>query len=251
MPPIRLVLSALVALGVSSSVLASGPVFWTVATPAELLKGTSTGVSVGLDGVLTAGPQMTARLTTTPAQVWCLAQAADGTIWAGTGGDGRVIRLRPGQAEETVFTASEKNVFAIAVSGARVYFATGPEGKVYVLEGAAAPREFFNPAEKYIWALATDNAGRLWVGAGNPAVLYRVDSNGTSEVVYRPPAAHVVALVRDAQGRVLAGTETPGRLYRFDATDRPFVLLDSGLTELRTIAVNPSGVVFAAAVARG
>ena len=40
---------------------------------------------------------------------------------------------------------------------------------------------------------------------------------------------------------MLAGTESPGRLYRFDADDRPFVLLDSGLTELRAIASTPDG----------
>ncbi|MFI5177208.1 MAG: two-component regulator propeller domain-containing protein [Vicinamibacterales bacterium] len=235
----------------ASALTASGPVFWTLATPADLLKGTSSGVIVGLDGAMTAGPQMTSRLTSTPAQIWSVATTADGTLWAGTGGDGRLIRVRPGQAEETIFTAEEKNIFAVAASGTRVYFATGPDGRVYVIDGAAAPRMLFDPTEKYIWALAVDSAGRLWVGAGNPAVVYRVDANGTSQAVYRPPAAHVVSLARDPQGRMLAGTESPGRLYRFDASDRPFVLLDSGLTELRAISVSAGGVVFAAAVTRG
>lgn len=250
----RLLSSAAVAAAVvaaTSVIAASGPVFWTVAAPGELLKGTSNGVIVGLDGAITAGPQTTARLTTTPAQIWSLAAASDGTLWAGTGGDGRLIRLRPGQAEETVFTAEEKNIFAIATSGTRVYFATGPEGKVYVIDGAAAPRVFFDPSEKYVWALAVDRAGRLWVGAGNPAIVYRVDPGGTSQVLYRPSAAHVVSLALDAQDRMLAGTESPGRLYRFETGDRPFVVLDSGLTELAAIAVSPGGVVYAAAIAKG
>ena len=50
---------------------------------------------------------------------------------------------------------------------------------------------------------------------------------------------------------MLAGTESPGRLYRFDADDRPFVLLDSGMAELRAISVDAGGVIFAAAVAKG
>jgi hypothetical protein len=230
---------------------ASGPVFWTVATAADFLRGTSDGVFVSRDGVLTAGPQVTNRLTSTPAQIWSLAESTDGTLWAGTGGDGRLLRVRPGQAEETAFDAEESNIFAVAVSGTRVYAATSPDGRVYVLDGAAPARPFFDPQEKYIWALSAGPDGRLWVGAGNPAVIYRVDASGTGQAVYRPPAAHVVTLGRDSAGRLLAGTESPGRLYRLAGDDRPFVLLDAGMTELRATAATAAGVVFAAAVTRG
>ena len=246
-----LILAALVFGAVASLAFTSGPTFWTIATAADFLRGTSDGVYVSLNGVVSAGPQLSNRLTTTAPQIWSLAEAPDGTLYAGTGGDGRVIRLRAGQPEQNAFDAEENNVFAIAVSGTRVYAATSPDGRVYVIEGTAAARPFFDPQEKYIWALAADDAGRLWVGAGNPAVIYRVEANGTATPIYRPPAAHVVSLVRDGEGRMLAGTEAPGRLYRFDASGRPFVMLDSGLTELRAASVNDAGVVFAAAVARG
>ncbi len=214
------------------------------------MKGTSDGVSISAQGVLTAGPQLTNRLTGAPAQVWSVAEAADGTIWAGTGGDGRLLRIRPGQPEETVFDADETNIFAVAVSGTRVYAASSPDGRVYVIDGAGPARPFFDPEEKYIWALAVDAAGRLWVGAGSPAVIYRVEANGTARPIYRPPAGHVVALARDDDGRILAGTESPGRLYRFGSDDRPFALLDSGLTELRAITTGPDGVIYAAAMER-
>ena len=230
---------------------ASGPSFWTVATAADFLRGTSDGVFVTLGGSVTAGPVLTNRLSSTPAQIWTTAQGADGALWAGTGGDGRLVRLRPGQAEETVFDAPEANIFAVAVAGNRVYAASSPDGKVYVVEGNAPAREFFDPAEKYIWALTTDSQGRVIVGAGNPAVIYRITPDGTNSVLYRPPAAHVVSLTLDAAGRVLAGTDSPGRLYRFDQNDRPFVLLDTGLAELRAASVTPTGVVFAAGVAKG
>ncbi|MEO8481768.1 MAG: hypothetical protein ABI634_06120 [Acidobacteriota bacterium] len=251
MAQLRPLAVAVLTLGLGASLAASGPTFWTIATSLDFLKGTSDGVYVSLSGTVTAGPALTNRLTSTPAQVWSLAQGSDGTIWAGTGGDGRLLRLRNGQPEETVFTAPEANIFAIAVAGNRVFAATSPDGKVYVIEGNAPARVFFDPQEKYIWALAVDGAGRLWVGAGNPAVLYRVLPDGTSTALYKPPAAHVVALTLDANGRMLAGTESPGRLYRFDAADKPFVLLDSGLAELRAAAVDANGVVFAAAVAKG
>lgn len=234
-----------------ASLAASGPTFWTTAAPADFLKGTSDGVLINLNGTLTAGPLLTSRLTSTPAQVWSLAEAADGALWAGTGGDGRVIRLRAGQAEQTMFTAPEANIFALAVAGTRVYAASSPDGKVYAIESDGSSRTFFDPQEKYIWALSVDTAGRLWVGAGDPAVIYRVDSNGVSQMVYHPPAAHVVTFGRDASGRLLAGTESPGRLYRLDANDKPFVILDAGAAELRAVASDASGVLYAAAVLGG
>jgi hypothetical protein len=245
-----IVFIALTVCAVASRPAASGPTFWTTATATEFLRGTSDGVYVSLSGVLTAGPQLTNRLTSAPPQIWSLATSADGSIWAGTGGDGRVIRSRPGQPEQTVFDASESNVFALAVSGSRVYAATGPDGRVYAIDENST-RPIFDPEEKYIWALHVDNAGRLWVGAGNPAVIYRVDPGGTSTVVYRPPAGHVVTLGADSSGRILAGTESPGRLYRLEANDRPFVLLESGLAEVRAVTNGPNGVIYAAGVAKG
>ena len=229
----------------------AGPTFWTVASAADFLRGTSEGVSVSSQGILTMGPHLASRLTATQPQVWSLAEAADGTLWAGTGGDGRVLRIRPGQPQEIVFDSDETNIFAVAVSGSRVYAASSPDGRVYVIDGTAPAKPFFDPEEKYIWALAVDATGRLWVGAGNPAVIYRVDAGGTGRVMYRPPANHAVVLTPDAEGRMLAGTESPGRLYRFGPDDRPFAVLDSGLTEVRAVAVTADGVVYAAALNRG
>lgn len=230
---------------------ASGPTFWTVAAPADFIKGTSDGVYVSLNGALTPGPQLTNRLTAAPAQVWSLAENTDGVLFAGTGGDGRVLRIRATGAEDTLFDADETNVFAVAVSGTKVYAATGPDGRVYVIDGTTPAKPFFDPEEKYIWALAVDGAGRLWVGAGSPGVIYRVDAAGKSQVVYKPPVGHVVSLFKDSTGRMWAGTESPGRLYRFDANDKPFVALDAGTAEVRGLAQDSSGVIFAAAVGKG
>ena len=247
----RVLILGLAAATMAVSTGASGPMFWTVASATEFLKGTSDGVFISLEGVLSPGPALANRLTSTPAQIWSVTESADGALIAGTGGDGKVLRLRGSQPEETVFDADEPNIFAVAASGNRIYAASSPDGRVYVLEGTSAARPFFDPSEKYIWALAVDGSGRLWVGAGNPAVIYRVDATGTGQAVYKPPAAHVVTLARDAQGRILAGTESPGRLYRLEADGRPFALLDSGVVELRGVAVATDGTVYAAAVSRG
>ena len=175
--------------------------------------------------------------------------ANDDSWVAGTGGDGRVIRGRAGQVVTLLDTAESNIYAVATAPDGRVFAASGPDGKVYAITPTGASSVFFDPAEKYIWALVVDAQGRLWVGAGTPAVIYRVETNGTNKAIYKPTASHVVSLALDSTGRVLAGTEGPGRLYRFDANDRPTALLDSGLAELRAIAASADGTIFAAALA--
>ncbi len=226
---------------------AAGPVFWTVASQAEFLKGHASGVSIDASGRLVAAPDVSLVHDLGAPQAWSLARGADGAWYAGTGGDGRVVRAR-GTDIRTILDVEPSAIHAIAVSGARVYAASSPEGRVHVIEADGSSRVFFDPPEPYIWAMAADAQNRLWVATGHPATLHRVNPDGTSAVVYRPTARHVVSLAIDQSGRVFAGTDQPARLYRFDGSDRPFVVLETPLTELRSIKPSPDGGLYVAAI---
>ena len=105
-------------------------------------------------------------------QIWSLAAAADGTWVAGTGGDGRVLVSRAGRVT-TLFDAPEPQIYAVALApDGRVFAGSSPDGKVYVIDASGQSRVFADPGEKYIWGLTLDSAGRLWIAAGTPAVLY-------------------------------------------------------------------------------
>jgi hypothetical protein len=93
--------------------------------------------------VLSPGPAFASRLTSTPAQIWSIAESGDGTLWAGTGGDGRLLRLRGSQPEETAFDADEPNIFAVATSGNRTYAAFYEK----VDTGSLILKSFLTPAE--------------------------------------------------------------------------------------------------------
>jgi hypothetical protein len=243
------VFAALVA-AATFGVTASGPAFWVVASQSDFLRGTPTGVSIDAVGRLVIAPMTTALTDLAAPQAWSLVRTDDGTWYAGTGGDGRVVRGR-GTQIDTVLDVEPTGVHALAVMNGRVFAASSPEGRVHVIEPDGSTRVFFDPAEPYIWALAADRQGRLWVGAGHPAVIYRVEANGSSSVVYRPTARHVVSLAMDSTGRMFAGTDTPARLYRFDDADRPFVVVEPGQTELRSIRATSDGSLFVAALTAG
>ena len=228
---------------------ASGAVTWTTASQADFLKGQAIGVSVDEVGRVMAAPAVSVLHDAASPQIWSLATGAGDVWVAGTGGDGRVLRSRAGQVATILDTAETNIYAVAVAPDGRVFAASGPDGKVYVIDAAGASKVFFDPAEKYIWALAIDARGRLWVGAGSPAVIYRVEMDGTSTAIYKPAAAHVVSLALDATGRMLLGTEGPGRVYRIDATDRPTALFDSGLAEIRGLAAAPDGTIFASTLA--
>ena len=241
---------ALLCVAALSPVTAAGPLFWTVATQADFLKGTPTGVSIDAAGRLLVAPLTSVVTDLSAPQAWSLLRADDGTWYAGTGGDGRVVRGR-GQQVDTVLDVQPSGIHALALLGSRMFAASSPGGSVHVIEPDGSSRVFFDPAEPYIWALAFDRQGRLWVGAGNPAVVYRVNADGSSQVVYRPSARHVVSLAMDGTGRMFAGTDTPARLYRFGEGDRPFVVLEPGFTELRSIRPAADGTLYVSALTTG
>ncbi len=243
----RLALPLALVTAAVTSLPAAGPVFWTVASQAEFLKGTPSGVSIDGAGRLVVSPAVTTVHDLAAPQAWSLARGDDGAWYAGTGGDGRVVRGR-GAEIATILDVEPSAIHAIAVVGARVYAASSPDGRVHVVEPDGSTRVFFDPAEPYIWAMIADRQGRLWVATGHPATIHRVTPDGASSVVYRPSARHVVSLAVDQAGRVFAGTDNPARLYRFDAGDRPFVVLETTLTEMRGIRPTPDGGLFVAAI---
>jgi hypothetical protein len=241
---------ALLCAAALSRLAAAGPLFWTEATQEEFLKGTPTGVSIDAAGRLLVAPLTSVVTDLSAPQAWSLVRADDGTWFAGTGSDGRVVRGR-GQQVDTILDTQPSGIHAIALLGGRVFAASSPDGRVHVIEPDGSSRIFFDPAEPYIWALAFDRQGRLWVGAGHPAVVYRVNADGTSLVVYKPSARHVVSLAMDSTGRMFAGTDTPARLYRFGDADRPFAVLEPGFTELRAIRPAADGTLYVSALTTG
>ncbi len=221
---------------------------WEMNTYQDFLKGRFTGVSLDRDGKLTLAPKLETVFSSGQPVIWSVAEASDGSLYAGTGHRGRVYRVDRSGAGTLVWTADQPEVFAVVVDpGGVLYAATSPDGKVYRIENGKAT-EFFAPKAKYIWSLAFRKDGSLFVGTGDPGNVYRVDKSGKSELYYETGQSHVTALAFDSHGNALAGTEPNGILYRISERDKAFVLYDANLPEIRSIVPMPDGTVYAAAL---
>jgi len=214
----------------------------------DFLRGRLNGLSLTRDGRLVLGPKIETVFSSDQPEIWSVAQAADGSLYLGTGHRGRVYKIDPAGKSTLLWTADQPEIFAVAVDPKGVvYAATSPDGKVYRIENGNA-EEYFAPAARYIWALQFAADGALFVATGDQGKIFRVTSAGRGDIYYETGQSNVTSLAVDREGRLLAGSEPNGILYRITAARQAFVLYDANLPEIRAIVSGPDGVIYAAAL---
>ena len=241
---------ALLALGTTwVGLRAASPTFWTVSSQVDFLKGDVEDLSIDSDGRMFPGPSASLLAETAAPFLWTVVSRPDGTLWAGSGNEGKVLRVGKDGKLTTVFDAAELEVHAIAPGpGDSMYVATSPDGKIYSVAPDGTSKTFFDPEDKYIWALAVDRSGNVYVATGDKGHIYKVSPDGTGSRFYKANATNVVSLAFLPNGDLIAGTESPGRVFRIDASGKAFVLLDSPFREIHKVRVAEDGTIYAAAI---
>jgi hypothetical protein len=242
------ILSVLTTAGLLAASLSAAPGFWQAATQADFLRGEVEQISIDEHGRLTLGPALTRVHDAAAPFVWTAHAAADGSVFLGTGNDGKVIRVdRSGQGA-VFYDSPEMEVHALAPApNGGLYVATSPDGRIYRVDAKGQATTFFDPEDKYIWSLAVDAAGNVYAGTGDQGHVYKITPDGKGQRFFATKAAHAVALTIDQNRHLLVGTGSPGRVFRVDPTGKGFLLLDTTYQEVRAIRVDPKGVIYAAA----
>ncbi len=242
-----LVAAAVMTCGVG--LFASSPKFFQAATQTDFLKGDVENLAIDSRGRLTLGPATELIYETPSPFLWAVLPAADGSLFIGTGNDGRVYRVDAQGNGRSFFDAAELEVHAMAPApNGGIFVATSPDGKIYRVDRNGSATTFFDPEEKYIWALAVDAKGNLYAGTGEKGIVYKISSDGKGAPFYQSKATHVTALTVDRNGQLLVGTESPGRVLRVDDSGKGFMLLDTPFQEIRTLRFDEKGMLFVAAV---
>jgi hypothetical protein len=230
----------------------AAPTFWTVSTQTDFLKGDVEDLSIDSDGRVFLGPSASVLAETAAPFLWTVMASGDGTIWAGSGNEGKVLRIGRDGKMSTFFDASELEVHAVAPGpNGSLYVATSPDGKIYQVASDGTAKPFFDPDDKYIWALVSDRTGTLFAATGDKGVIYKITPDGHGERFYKANATNVVSLALAKNGDLLAGSEAPGRVFRIDASGKAFVLLDSPFREIHAIRVADDGTIYAAGMSAG
>lgn len=269
----RIVIISVIFIASGMFARANAPVVWELKTRAEILRGTSRGVSITETGALMLAPRFDVVFDTKQSYVWSSAVDKAGNIYLGTGNDGRIFRVASNTANSNAnatngtlfYDTAELNVTALAVdANDALYAATSPDGKVYRITQGGQAEVFFDPPDKYIWSLAMMNDGALAVGTGGEGRIYRVPVSGGMSgnaagntvkpapdalVFYDSSETHIISLaINRATGDLIAGTDPGGLVLRVDRSGKAFALLDAPLREMHAITVAPDNSIYALAI---
>src|SRR5271156_1551791 len=84
------------------------------------------------------------------------------------------------------------------------------------LELAPTFKSLYATPSTYIWAIAADDAGNVYVAAGQPARVYRITPDGKATIIFEPKELQVQALQTGPAGAIYAATAPDGKVYKLE-----------------------------------
>ncbi len=232
----------------AASTFAVQPQFLRLSTMRDFLDGEIEGLSVDSSGRLSLAPSAVTGPDLGASAVWSIVADAQGTLFAGTGNSGKILKIE-NRTTQTFHDVAEAEVQALAFGpDGRLFAASNPDGRVYAIDKAGKSTVFFDPEERYIWAIAFDAHGRLWVATGGEGKIYRVDAKGQGTSIVTSQDAHVTSLAVGSSGSMFAGSSPSGLVYSIDAKDNVRVIYDSNYREVKALLPLPNGSVYVALV---
>jgi hypothetical protein len=232
---------------ISSTVAASGPIFWEISKQDDVAKGDARGVSIAENGTIMLSPAYTLVYDTKEAYIWSSATDGAGNIYLGTGHDGKIFKVDSSGAGQLLYDAPELDVTALATDPqGNLYAGTSPEGKIYKITSDGQQSVFYDPPDKYIWSLTFEaGTSTLYAGTGDKGIIYRVDAAGKAAVLTDTNETNIVSLALDKSGNVLAGTDPSGLVLRVSPAGKVFALFDSPTQEIHSLSVTKDGLIYA------
>jgi len=231
--------STLLAVGVVAPVLATSTERFVLDDAAALAAGELENTAVHSDGRVTIGVGVEPiALPDDVALVYATARASDGTVYLGTGNEGRVYRVRDGQVEQHADT-DQLVVSSLAMGGGgTLYAGTLPEGRIYTIGADGAVNELARPDDvEHIWDLAYDaSRDRLYAATGPEGRVYQIDRAGRATILWDSSASHVMSLALGADGALYAGTSDDAVVVRIEGPDRVEVVHDFEGNEITALA---------------
>ncbi|MBW2461554.1 MAG: hypothetical protein JRH11_07895 [Deltaproteobacteria bacterium] len=211
---------------------------------ATLAAGELDGTAVHSDGSVTIGVG-TRRIGLDEAAVAWSFTRGSGSVFVGTGNDGKIYRLSGDDVSEFAETG-QLVVTSLAFGGGRLYAGTLPEARIYQVDGQGQTQELARPdGAEHVWDLAYHD-GTLFAATGPEGKVFAIDASGQAEVYWDSDAAHIMSLAVGDDGSLYAGTSDDAVVVRLRGPGRAEVVYDFPGNEVTALTIR-DGVLAVAA----
>ena len=225
---------------------------WVQTTRSDFAQGKAKGVAILPLGQVALAPNLEPVGKAAAPHIWALAADTKGTVYAATGIQAKLLRIRNGKVD-TFFTSPTKSdleVLAVAVGpDGAVYAATAPSGALYRISPDGKAAKLYKGPDAYIWALAVAADGTVYAGTGPNGKLLKIAPDGKATTLLKANAKHVLCLALAADGSLLAGTDKNGFLYHVSPKGTSRVVYDAAESDIRALAFDPKGTLYFATAA--
>ena len=227
------------------------PSFWNVRTQIDFSQGELVNIAVNSRGQVTLSPPLDLVSDVGELYIWAISRDAQGTIFAGTGNDGKIFKQERGGDGFSLFCdVDEPDVLSLAfgVDGL-IYAGTSVTGTIYKIDPSGNSSIFFETGDRYVWNMVADEDGNIYAATGDKGRIYRISPAGEGSVFFDSPETHIMSLIRGRgdEGTLYAGGEGRGIVYKLSAAGDPFVLYETGEKEVSALALGQDGTLYVGA----
>jgi WD40 repeat protein len=232
--------------------LAVGTSHWTHTNEADFKNGTFDNVvatnlgdlklSRGVKKILEQDPRVSS--------VYALAQTRDGALYAGTGPEGVLLRIKDDKVSDAAKLEDGTSIFSLALDkDGHVLIGTGGEkGQVLRLtKDGEKPQEVFTAeGVQYVWAMYVTPDGNIYAATGPNGQLFVITPDGKHEVVLDSHENNLLSLIGDGRDTLYVGTDPNGLVYRVNRkTKDVFVMHDAAESEISALVLASDGTLYA------
>jgi len=179
-----------------------------------------------------------------------LAEAPDGTIYAGTGPKGVLLSVK-GTNVSTVATLEDTvNILSLCIDdkGGLLLGTGGDKGQVLRIDkpGDKPVSIFSAPEVQYIWALVRTDDGNLYAATGPNGQVFEIKPDGSSSEIYKSSDDNITAMIGDGKDLLYLGTDPNGLVIRLNRkTKESFIVYNAGEAEVTALAMDQKGNLYA------
>lgn len=211
------------------------PEAWRVTSTEDFMAGENKGFAISAIGDLMPGPAVKKLATFEDPFVLAQVSGEDGSLFFGTGNEGRIYRLRRG-ALDLILDTDEQQIHALAILGNDLFAGSSPNGKIYRIDLRNGTSEVWaDLGEAYIWDIEVLGGSRLAVATGLEGKLFEITGKNATSVLFDAPEVHLRSITVLPDGTLIAGGSGEGRIYEISPEGDARAIYDSAMTEISSL----------------